>query len=91
MTPQLTAWLILIFGYLIPLAHIGLSPAAGPWRPPQGTRCPFGPRVGWLVLVVLIGPFGWLLFFASRLRLRRQAKQRGDRDQRLNSASAPER
>ena len=67
----LTAWLILILGYLLPLAHVLLSPTAGSWRPPPGASCPMGPRVGWLVLVLLLGPIGWLMFLrARRLRLR---------------------
>ena len=67
----LTAWLILILGYFLPLAHVLLAPTAGSWRPPPGTRCPVGPRVGWLVLVLLLGPIGWLMFLrARRLRLR---------------------
>ncbi|NIA70537.1 hypothetical protein HBA54_18230 [Pelagibius litoralis] len=70
MDPKLTAWLILGFGYLLPLAHITLSRNAGSWRPPPGSRCPMGPRVGWLVMVLLLGPLGWLLFWRSRRRVR---------------------
>ncbi|WP_299624339.1 hypothetical protein [Pelagibius sp.] len=66
MDPELTAWLILTFGYLLPLAHVLLSPRAGGWRPPPGSRCPLGPKAGWLVLVLLLGPFGWLMFWRSR-------------------------
>jgi hypothetical protein len=66
MDPTVTAWLILILGYLLPLAHVGLSPRGGSWRPPPGTRCPFGPRTGWLVMVLLLGPLGWLLYLWSR-------------------------
>lgn len=66
----LTAWLILIVGYLLPLAHVLLSPAGGSWRPPPGSGCPLGPRPGWLVLVLLLGPIGWLLFIRARRRRR---------------------
>ena len=66
MDPTTTAWLILILGYLLPLAHVALSRRGGPWRPPPGARCPFGPRAGWLVMVLLLGPFGWLLYLWSR-------------------------
>jgi hypothetical protein len=62
------AWAILVLGYLLPLLHVALSPAAGSWRPPPGARCPLGPRVGWLVMVLLLGAVGWLLFMLSRLR-----------------------
>jgi len=57
-----------------PLVHVAVSPRAGSWRPPAGARCPLGPRVGWLVLVALTGPLGWLLFLARR---RQRARARG--------------
>jgi hypothetical protein len=60
------AWLILIFGFALPLLHVALSPGSGPWGPPPGSRCPLGPRTGWLVLVLFLGPFGWLLYLRSR-------------------------
>ena len=65
MTP-LTAWSIVIVGYLLPLLHVALSRRAGPWRPPSGAGCPLSPRLGWLVLVLLLGPIGWLLFMLPR-------------------------
>ena len=76
MSPVVTAWLILLLGYLLPLAHIALSPTAGSWRAPPGSRCPIGPRPGWLVMVLLLGPIGWLLYLTSRARLRREAQIR---------------
>ena len=57
------AWLVLIVVYLAPLTHVLFSPAGGSWRPPPGTRCPLGPRAGWLVLVLLLGIFGWIPFW----------------------------
>lgn len=65
MTP-LIAWLIVILGYVLPLLHVALSPRGGPWRPPAGTGCPLSPKAGWLVLVLLLGPIGWLLFILPR-------------------------
>jgi len=62
--------MVLIFGFLLPLAHVLLSPAGGGWRAPAGSRCPFAPRVGWVVLVLLLGPVGWLLFVHARWRRR---------------------
>ena len=62
------AWVVLTVGYILPLAHVALSPAAGPWRPPPGARCPLGPRVGWIVLVLFAGPVGWLMFLMTRRR-----------------------
>ncbi len=64
----LLAWLILVVGFVLPLVHVAVSPKAGPWLPPPGARCPFGPRVGWLVMVLFLGPIGWLMFLASRRR-----------------------
>jgi hypothetical protein len=54
MTEELTAWLILVVGWLLPLAHVLLSPRGGRWTPPPGSGCPLGPRVGWVVLVLLL-------------------------------------
>lgn len=65
MQPYL-AWALILFGWLLPLLHVGLSRASGPWAPPPGTRCPFGPRVGWLIVVLLAGPLGWLLYLRRR-------------------------
>jgi hypothetical protein len=70
MEEKLLAWAILGLGYLLPLVHVMLSPRGGSWTPPPGSGCPLGPRVGWIVLVLLLGPVGWLLFWRSRRRLR---------------------
>jgi len=69
MEAKLIAWLIVVFGYFLPLAHVVISPRGGSWTPPPGSRCPLGPRVGWIVLVLLLGPIGWLMFWRSRKRL----------------------
>lgn len=71
MSAQTTAWLILIFGYVLPLVHVAAAPGGGPWRPAPEARCPLGPRVGWLVMVLLLGPLGWLLYLRARLKRRR--------------------
>jgi hypothetical protein len=70
MEEKLLAWAILGLGWLLPLAHVMLSPRGGSWTPPPGSGCPLGPRVGWIVLVLLLGPVGWLLFWRSRKRVR---------------------
>ncbi|MDJ0936172.1 MAG: hypothetical protein QNI93_12290 [Kiloniellales bacterium] len=67
MTP-LAAWLFLIGFYVLPVAHVVLSPRGGPWRVPPGARCPFSPRVGWLVIVLTLGALGWLLYLRGRSR-----------------------
>ncbi len=53
------------------------SPRSGPARPPEGARRPFGPRVGWLVIVVLLGAVGWLLFMNAKFRRRAAADREG--------------
>lgn len=68
MLDPIIAWAIVIVGYALPLIHIIASPAAGPWKPPPGSGCPFGPKTGWLVIVLLLGVFGWLMFMLSRRR-----------------------
>jgi len=62
MTEYIVAWSILILGFALPLLHVALSPMSGRWRPPEGSRCPLGPRTGWLV------PVGWLLYMRGRTR-----------------------
>ena len=66
MLSPVAAWTVVIAGYALPILHVLLSSAAGPWKPPAGTRCPFGPRVGWLIIVLLLGVFGWLMFVLSK-------------------------
>lgn len=68
MMESLVAWTILTLGWLLPLVHVTLSSRGGPWRAPQGAGCPLSPRLGWLVLVLLAGPLGWLLFMKARER-----------------------
>lgn len=58
----LLPWLVLFALYGLPLLHVALSRRGGGWRPPAGSRCPFGPRAGWLVMVLMLGPVGWLMF-----------------------------
>ena len=65
---QAIAWSILLVGFALPLAHVVLSTQSGPWRPPPDSRCPLGPRAGWAVLVLLLGPIGWLLYMKARRR-----------------------
>jgi len=62
------AWIFLIVGLVLPLIHVGVSPRSGPWRAPPDSGCPIGPRVGWLVIVLFLGPIGWLMFMAKHRR-----------------------
>lgn len=63
---QTTALILVLALYVAPLLHVLVSPAAGPFRPPPGSRCPIGPRFGWFVMVLLLGPIGWVLFMRRR-------------------------
>ncbi len=71
---QTTALILVLAFYVAPLLHVLLAPGAGSFRPPPGSRCPIGPRFGWLVMVLLLGPIGWLMFM--RRRSARQAPSR---------------
>lgn len=68
MNAALVGWAVIIFGYLLPLGHVALARGGGRWRPAAGSGCPFGPRAGWFVLVLLLGPIGWLLYLQARRR-----------------------
>jgi hypothetical protein len=63
---QTTALILVLALYVAPLVHVLVSPAAGPFRPPPGSRCPIGPRFGWRVMVLLLGPIGWVMFMTRR-------------------------
>ena len=69
MTETIFAWTVFCLGWLLPLAFVALSPRAGAWLPPPGSRCPLGPRVGWLVMVLMLGPLGFLMFLRARRRV----------------------
>ena len=62
----------LLLGFVAPLLQVALSPKSGPWLPPKGARCPFGPRIGWLIIVLMLGPLGWLLYMRARGRRARE-------------------
>ncbi len=60
------AWIVLALWVVLPTLHVITSKNGGSWRPPTGSKCPFGPRAGWLVIVLLFGAIGWFLFVRSR-------------------------
>lgn len=65
------AWAVIIIGFVLPLVHVAVSrdiaaPAAGE----SSAKCPFSPRMGWIVIVLFLGPLGWLMFMASRRKRR---------------------
>lgn len=61
-------WLVLLIGFVLPLIHVAVSRRGGPWLPPPGSGCPLGPRMGWAVLVLFLGPLGWLMYMRARAR-----------------------
>ena len=66
MMSPLIGWIAVLILLVAPLIHVAISPRGGPFAPPAGSRCPLGPRVGWLVIVLLLGPLGWLVYMARR-------------------------
>jgi hypothetical protein len=62
----ITSWVLLIVGFVLPIAHIILSSKSGPWLAKKGSKCPIGSRTGWLVIVLILGPVGWLLYMKKR-------------------------
>jgi len=73
------AWAVIVIGFVLPLIHVAVSreiAAPAPANPETGATCPFSPRTGWIVIVLFLGPVGWLMFIASR-RKRRALKAAG--------------
>lgn len=62
----IAAWTLLIVGFIIPIAHIIVSPKSGPWSAPKGAGCPIGSRLGWVVIILFLGPIGWLMYMKKR-------------------------
>ncbi len=65
---QIIAWSVLVGGWGLPFCHVLLSARGGPWRAPKEARCPLSPRIGWLVIVLFLGPVGWLMFLRGTSR-----------------------
>ena len=63
---QLIAWVIVLFAFVLPLVHVAFTRAIE--TRPDNSTCPFSPRVGWIVMVLFLGPFGWFLFMHARHR-----------------------
>jgi hypothetical protein len=61
-----TAWIIMIIWFIIPILHVVTSIKGGSWHPPKGSTCPFGPRTGWLIIVLLLGLVGWAIFLRAK-------------------------
>ena len=65
---QTQALAVVLLGWVLPLLHVLFAPGVGGFRPPPGSNCPIGHRFGWLVLVLFLGPIGWLMFVTRKSR-----------------------
>ena len=66
------AWSIVLFAFVLPLGHVAFTKDMMP--APDASTCPFSPRMGWIVMVIFLGPLGWLLFMHARARKRKAAR-----------------
>lgn len=84
------AWTVLIVGFALPLIHVALSKDIGPATPgADGGTCPFSPRIGWIVIVLFLGPIGWLMFMGSRRKKRALAAGRAAQSAEAAKKDAP--
>ena len=67
---QTQALVVVLLGWVLPFLHVLFAPGVGGFRPPPGSNCPIGHRFGWLVLVLFLGPIGWLMFVTRKSRRR---------------------
>jgi hypothetical protein len=65
---QTQALVVVLLGWGLPLLHVLFAPGIGGFRPPPGSNCPIGHRFGWIVLVLFLGPIGWLMFVTRKSR-----------------------
>ncbi len=66
---QTEAWLFIIIWFLAPIIFICYSSMAGDWTSKKESACPFGPKTGWLIIVIFLGLLGLLIFLhANRAR-----------------------
>ena len=61
---QIIAWLVFLIAYLLPLCHVAVTPYLT--SRPKISSCPFSPKTGWIVIILFLGPIGWLMFQRSR-------------------------
>ncbi|MBB54549.1 MAG: hypothetical protein CMF67_09260 [Magnetovibrio sp.] len=66
---QFIAWGIVLFAFVLPLGHVAFT--RNIMVRPEGSSCPFNPRIGWIIMVLFLGPLGWFLFIHARHRRRR--------------------
>ena len=56
------AALLLTIWYVFPILYVSLSKKGGQWFPIKNSSCPFGPRAGWLIIIIFLGAIGLILF-----------------------------
>ena len=49
-----------LFGFIFPLVHVGLTFKT--MKHSKTSKCPFSPRTGWFIIILTLGPLGWLMF-----------------------------
>ena len=63
---QFIAWGIVLLAFVAPIGHVAFTRDMS-GRSERST-CPFSPRIGWIVMVLFLGPLGWFLFIHARHR-----------------------
>ena len=58
-----------LFGFIFPLAHVAL--AFKTMEHPKTSKCPFSPRTGWFIIILILGPLGWLMFLHALAQSRK--------------------
>lgn len=66
---QIIALAFIFLAYVLPLSHVALTHDIV--ERPKDRTCPFSPRAGWIVIILFIGPIGWLMFIRSRKQYRK--------------------
>ena len=56
------AALLLTIWYVFPILYVSLSKKGGQWFPIKNSSCPFGPKTGWLIIIIFLGAIGLILF-----------------------------
>ena len=60
------AWALIVIWILLPTLYIALFSGRGGWTAPKTSKCPFGPKVGWILISCFLGLIGLFLFFRSQ-------------------------
>ena len=66
---EFIAWGIVLLTFVAPIGHIAFT--RDMTGRSESSTCPFSPRIGWIVMVLFLGPLGWFLFKQARHRRRK--------------------